>query len=236
MPEQARFLRGLFPWPAKILVVVGAVLAAASYAWHRVEASRDADPPASLGAVAGGGFFSCPDVQGDYTWARRRASDTSYAGGGHGWKGPIPYPIMGQETQVWIRRPGKDLELRSRLVVRAENVRHPLAKEWATQRYGPWEISCGSGALEVDEREVETGEDFGGKGIRRGFKLVPLADGSLAVGVRTTAYGRTGPLFAWGDVFRGSIPLPPRTTWGWVRLARRGGGDSEPTPVKGAPS
>jgi hypothetical protein len=231
MPEQQRFLRGLFPWPAKALVAIAGMLAVASYAWHRIEAARDADPPAGLGVAAGGGFFACPDVQGEYTWARRRASDGT--GGGRGWKGSMPYLVHEPETQVWIRRDGRGLEIRSRLVVRARNVRNRLAQEWTAARYEGWEVSCRRGVLEVDEREVETGEDFGGTGIRRGFKLVRLTDGTLAVGVKTISFGRTAPLFGWGDVSRGSIPLPPRTTWQWVRLTQVGPGASEPAPVKG---
>jgi hypothetical protein len=58
-----------------------------------------------------------------------------------------------------------------------------------------------------------------------------MEDGALAVGVQTVVYGRSGSLFSWGDVSRGSIPLPDKTIWRWSKLTRTGAGDKEPDPV-----
>ena len=79
--------------------------------------------------------------------------------------------------------------------------------------------------------EMAIDDDYGGEGVRRGFHLVSLDDGALAVGIETVAYGRTGSLFSWGGQGYGSYRMADKTYWTWSKLARTGDGAIEPAPI-----
>jgi hypothetical protein len=144
------------------------------------------------------------------------------------WEGGIPVPARRGPMQIWVTQSRSAVVFRSRSARRMAGLRDRLLTEWSYAEHHRGRFSCSRGTLVVEPVEVETTEDYGGKGIRRGFKL---EDGALAVGVQTVVYGRSGSLFSWGDVSRGSIPLPDKTIWRWSKLTRTGAGDKEPDPV-----
>jgi hypothetical protein len=143
----------------------------------------------------------------------------------------MPVPARRGPMQIWVTQSGTAVVFRSRSARRMAGLRDRLLTEWSYAEHHRGSYSCAWGVLEVAPVDVETTEDYGGKGIRRGFKLAVMKDGALAVGIQTVVYGRTGSLLGWGDVHRGSIPLPNRTIWSWSKLARIGPGDKEPDPV-----
>lgn len=195
------------------------------------ETSGSPTPPPEFGAVSHP-LLGCPSVQGVYAWP---PSAGVYAGGmatnREPWEGGIPVPARRGKMQIWVTQTPSGIVFRSRSARVMPGLRDRLTREWSYSEYNRGAYSCGHGELDVKPVDVETTEDFGGKGIRRGFKLAVLKDGSLAVGVKTVSYGRTTTLFAWGDVSRGSIPAPDKTFWRWSKLERVASGDQEPAPA-----
>lgn len=171
-------------------------------------------------------------MQGVYAWPPSAGTySKGMATNREPWEGGIPVPARRGKMQIWVTQSGSAVVFRSRSARRMPGLRDRTLKEWSYAEHHRGSFSCSRGVLEVDPVDVETTEDFGGKGIRRGFKLAVMKDGALAVGVQTVIYGRTGSLFSWGDVSRGSIPLPNKTIWHWSKLTRIGAGDKEPDPV-----
>jgi hypothetical protein len=196
----------------------------------RGEVSGSPTPPAEFGAIARP-LFGCPAVQGVYAWP---PSDGTYSKGmatnREPWEGGIPVPARRGRMQIWVTQSHSAVVFRSRSARHMANLRDRLLTEWSYAEHHRGSYSCSRGVLEVEPVDVQTSEDYGGKGIRRGFKLAVMKDGALAVGVQTVVHGRTSSLFGWGDVHRGSIPLPDKTIWSWSKLTRIGPGDKEPDP------
>jgi len=197
----------------------------------KAETSGSPTPPPEFGAVSRP-LLGCPTVQGVYAWppaagmyADRIPTNREPREGG------IPVPARRGAMQIWVTQSDSVMTFRSRSARQLEGLRDRLTREWSYAEYNRGAYSCSSGMLEVRPVDIETKEDFGGKGIRRGFKLAVLKDGSLAVGIKTISYGHTTALFAWGDVSRGSIRVPDKTFWRWSKLARLESGDKEPAPA-----
>ncbi len=195
------------------------------------ETSGSPSPPPEFGAVSKP-LFGCPTVQGVYAWPPSAGTYAKQmATNQEPWEGGIPVPARRGKMQIWVTQTGSGIVFRSRSARVMEGLRDRLTKEWSYAEYHRGAYSCAHGVLEVEPVDVVTTEDFGGKGIRRGFKLVALEDGSLAVGVKTISYGRTMSLFTWADVSRGTIRAPDKTFWRWSKLARLESGDKEPAPA-----
>lgn len=200
----------------------------------RGEVSGSPTPPAEFGAVSKP-LLGCPSVQGVYAWPPAAGTYAKHiATNREPWEGGIPVPARRGAMQIWVKQSMTGMIFRSRSARRQEGLRDRSLKEWSYSEYPRSSYSCIRGVLEVKAVDVETTEDFGGAGIRRGFNLVTLKDGSLAVGVKTVVHGLTSPIFAWGDVSVGSIPMPDKTIWRWSKLSRLGAGDEEPAPVDAA--
>jgi hypothetical protein len=171
-------------------------------------------------------------MQGVYNWppvAGRYAS--SIGTNEKPWAGGRPIPIYGKEMQIWVNDSDRELHIRSRKINRLSNVNDTLTRKWSSVLYSKSEWHCSSNMVVVDPVDVTTGEDFGGKGIRRGFKLARLKDGSLAVGIQTVSYGRTSHLFSWGGQSYGKYNAPDAIYWSWSKLPQIGPGDTEPEPI-----
>lgn len=222
-PEIARACRHV----ALLATISACALLAACFA----ETSGSPSPPPEFGKVASS-LLGCPAVEGVYAWPPTAGQHAArMATNRQPWAGGIPVPVSRGEMQLWISQDRGLLTVRSRRVNRQANVRDGLAREWSYVEYDSSTYTCSSGLLDVEPIDVETDEDYGGTGIRRGFRLALLRDGSLAVGIRTIAYGRTGALFSWADVSRGSYAMRDKTYWSWSKLARIGPGDVEPAPI-----
>jgi hypothetical protein len=218
-------------WISHLSAVAATMLGCALLAACRGEVSGSPTPPAEFGAVSRT-LFGCPAVQGVYAWPPSAGTySKGMATNQEPWEGGIPVPARRGPMQIWVTQSGTAVVFRSRSARRMAGLRDRLLTEWSYAEHHRGSFSCSRGTLDVEPVDVETTEDFGGKGIRRGFKLAVMKDGSLAVGIQTVVYGRTGSLFAWGDVHRGSIPLPDKTIWRWSKLSRTASGDKEPDPV-----
>lgn len=210
-----------------VVVALGCMLLAGC----RGEVSGSPTPPAEFGVVSRS-LFGCPAVQGVYAWPPAAGTySKGIATNRDPWEGGIPVPARRGPMQIWVTQSGSAVVFRSRSARRMSGLRDRLLTEWSYAEHHRGSFSCSRGVLEVEPVDVETSEDFGGKGIRRGFKLAVMKDGALAVGVKTVVHGRTGVLFSWADVQRGSVPLPDRIIWHWSKLTRIGPGDREPDPV-----
>lgn len=197
----------------------------------RGEVTGSPNPPEEFGAVVKP-LFGCPAVQGVYAWPPSAGTySKGIATNRDPWEGGIPVPVRRGRMQIWVTQSRSAVVFRSRSARQMAGLRDRSLTEWSYAEHHRGSYSCVRGVLDIKPFDVETTEDYGGKGIRRGFKLVVMKDGALAVGVQTVVYGRTGSLFGWGDVHRGSIPLPNRTIWSWSKLTRIGPGDKEPQPV-----
>lgn len=213
------------------VALLAAIAACALLAACVAETSGPPLPPPEFGKVASS-LLGCPAVEGVYAWPPAAGAHAGrMATNREPWAGGIPVPVSRGEMQLWISRDRGLLTVRSRRVNRQANVRDGLARGWSYAEYDSSMYTCSSGLLDVEPIDVETGEDYGGKGIRRGFRLALLRDRSLAVGIRTIAFGRTGALFSWADVSRGTYAMRDKTYWSWSKLARIGPGDVEPAPI-----
>lgn len=200
----------------------------------KAEVSGSSTPPTEFGPVSKP-LFGCPSVQGVYAWPPSAGTYSEHiATNREPWEGGIPVPARSGAMQIWVTQSMTGMVFRSRSARRQAGLRDRSLKEWSYSEYPRSSYSCIRGLLEVKAVDVATTEDFGGAGIRRGFKLATLKDGSLALGVNTVVHGRTGAIFAWGDVSVGSIPMPDRIIWNWSKLSRLESGDREPAPVNAA--
>jgi hypothetical protein len=221
-----RFRR--FPRLAWPFLVVACALSVGGCA----EVSGSPEPPASFGETQVP-LFGCPEVEGVYAWPPDAGEYSArIASNVEPWAGGRPVRVGREPRQVWVELDDADrIAVRSRIINRDPRIRTVLARQWAYTEYDTNEYRCSDGAIVVAPVPMDTGEDFGGKGIRRGFRLFALDDGALAVGIQTVAYGLQGSLFAWGGKSYGSYDLPDKTYWSWSRLARLGPGDREPAPI-----
>ena len=187
-------------------------------------------PPKEFGPVSWT-LFGCPSMQGVFAWPPV-AGEYSLAIPSNRipWDGAIPIFIYGKEMQIWIKH-DQSVVFRSRKINRISSVNDVLARKWSLKEYHYLEYSCSSSMLEFDAINVSIKDDYGGKGVRRGFKLALLKDGDIAVGIKTISYGRTTSISLWGQKSYGSFSAPDAEYWSWSKLARMGAGDTEPAPM-----
>lgn len=188
------------------------------------------EPPKAFGPRATA-WFGCPSMQGVYAWPPVAGEwSDGVARGRQPWAGGVPLPIYAQEMQVWVRQSSSGLVLQGRSINRRPNVRDRMALEWSHVEYAGGR--CTSGMLELAGGAPGAARDRGGDGgVADAFRLARLADGALAVGLKTVERGRTGTIFSWGDQSHGSYPLPDRVHWRWSKLAKLDSGEREPAPV-----
>ena len=187
-------------------------------------------PPKEFGPVSRT-LFGCPSMQGVFAWP---PVDGEYSvvipSNRIPWDGGIPISIYGKELQIWIKH-GQSVAIRTRKINRMSNVNDVLARKWGLKTYNYSEYSCSSNMLEFDAIDVDIKDNYGGEGIRRGFKLALLKDGAIAVGIKTISYGRTTSIPLWGQRSYGSFKIRDAVYWSWSKLARIGAGDTEPAPM-----
>ena len=216
-------------WQSAMACVLAAAIALCAGCGQHVE--NELSLPASFGSIEKQ-MWGCSSVQGVYSWP---PIEGMYANKGptnrQPWEGGIPVPIYGSEMQIWIKQERGAIEIRSRLINRQANVRNKLTREWSYATYAGPDFACRKGVLDFKAQDVESTEDFGGKGIRRGFVLARLNDGSLAVGIKTISYGRTTSVYSWADQPHGTIDAPDKIFWSWSKLSLMGPGDAEPEPI-----
>ena len=196
----------------------------------RQEIIGSPEPPKEFGPVAWT-LFGCPSMQGVFAWPPVAGEYSVVIPSNRTpWDGAIPIFIYGKEMQIWIKH-DKNIVFRSRKINRMSNVNDVLTRKWSLKEYSYLGYSCSSSMLEFDAINVDINDNYGGKGIRRGFKLVRLKDGAIAVGIKTISHGRTSSIYSWGQQSSGSFNIPDAVYWSWSKLARIGAGDTEPAPM-----
>jgi hypothetical protein len=217
VPTRATPRRG-----AGALAALGLPLAF-SGCWH--DDPGHASPPTEFGGVAS--RYSCAAAQGVYRWPPVAGE---FAGGKVPsnripWDGGPPIPIHGREVQIWLREVHGEMDFHWREVNRDGDGRVQLGRDWGFNLYD--EFRCEHGRLVFAARDLGHDDRYGGEGIRRGFTVVPLSDGGLAVGIKTVAYKVKGSLFSYEGSSIGDYETDV-TYWTWSKLARTGDGATEP--------
>ncbi len=197
------------------------------------EVHGSSEPPKAFGPVDGA-LVGCPSMQGVYAWppVQGEYAQGKIASNRTPWDGGLPVPVHGREMQIWVQQTvGGQTLVRARLINHARNLRTRLARDWSLATYGGAQVRCMSGMLDVAPQDTHATNHYGGKGIRRGFRLARMKDGSLAVGIHTVSHGHTDSFFSWGGQSYGSYKAADIEYWSWSRLTRLGPGDQEPAPV-----
>lgn len=191
-------------------------------------------PPPSFGP-AQSAWWGCPALQGVYAWPP--VADTAVPAGAAARRTPgtgeLPFHTMGAEMQVWLRQERGETTVRTRAINRARNVRTAMTRQWSLATYGPAQMHCSGGLLDLEPSQPPDRAEGGdpGKGVLQGFRLVPLKDGALAVGTRRRVPGGSGAYFSWGGQSYGRYDLPDADVWTWAKLARTDPGDREPAVI-----
>ena len=188
------------------------------------------DPPKAFGARASA-WFGCPAIEGAYAWPPVAGawSEAASARGRRPWPDAVPLPVYGTRMEIRVRETPLGLVLQGRVVDLAPGVSDRLAREWSRAEYPVG--SCMSGMREFAVRRADAGGPrAAGDPVAEGFRLARLADGALAVGVKTVERGRGGTVFSWGGQGHGAYELPDRVVWTWSKLAR-----IEPAPGEAPP-
>lgn len=191
------------------------------------------EPPAEFGARERS-LIGCPSLQGVYAWppVAGEYAQGKIPSNRTPWDGGMPVSVQGREMQLWVQQPaGGQTVMRTRLINRARNVRSRLTREWGLVTYGGGQVRCNSGMLEMEPKDTQAANHYGGTGIRRGFRLARMKDGSLAVGIHTLSFGHTGSWFSWGGQSYGHYAAPEVDHWSWSKLAQLEPGDKEPAVV-----
>lgn len=189
-------------------------------------------PPPEFGSKAWS-WFGCPSMQGEYVWPPVAGA---YAGGviasnRKPWVGNLPIFINGKELQIWIEQNSSRLVIRVRDILHKPDGAKGMRHSWGYKEYHITELRCVGSMREFAEVDLGKVEDFGGDGIRRGFRLARMKDGALAVGIKTVAYGGKGQLIPFSDASAGEYQLSDRSFWRWSKLAQSGPGDKEPDAI-----
>jgi len=182
------------------------------------EVSGSPKPPKEFGPVEGK-LVGCPSMQGLYAWP---PVDGEYAKfiptNRQPWDGGRPVPVYRGQMQIKVEQSGSRVTIRSR-TIRPDSLKSSEARDWAYVEYGIAQFSCHSNMLQFEEVEAGNAQNYGGTGARRGFTLARLKDGSLAVGIKTTATGRSDSIYSWGGQSYGSYGAPDKVFWSWSKLA-----------------
>jgi hypothetical protein len=194
-----------------------------------------AEPPADFGPVRKS-LVGCPSMQGAYLWPPVAGEySKGFASNFRPWDDGMPVAVRKGPMQIWVTDKNRKMVFRSRDINLDRKMRTSLAREWsyAERMFG----ECVSNKLDFKpEPSTTDAANYGGKGVKRGFRLALLEDGSLAVGIQTVATGRKTRLTIWaGDAPVGPmVDAPDAVYWSWSKLKRIGEGDAEPAPMDAA--
>jgi hypothetical protein len=195
------------------------------------------EPPTAFGAKSWS-FFGCPTIQGSFAWPPIRGQysqvplyykDQQFVEEG------FPILIRSSVAQIWITQDSSKIVFHVRNKMTRRDLSSPNLLEWGYLELARTQFSCSDGVIDVELGEASEGfkkkQQYGGKGVFYGYRMVALRDGSIAIGRKIEVYGRNESLLNWGDGSFGVVPLPDKTYWKWMQLQRTGSGESEPPPI-----
>jgi hypothetical protein len=181
------------------------------------EVSGSPEPPKEFGAVQGK-LLGCPSMAGLYAWPPVEGEYAKFFPTNRTpWDGGRPVPVYPRKMQIKVEETGSRVTVRARVIGEA-SMKSSEARDWGYVEYGVAQYSCKSGMLVFEELPVGNAANYGGTDAKRGFTLAKMKDGSLAVGIKTTAMGRSGSFFSWGGQSYGSYGAPDKVFWSWSRL------------------
>lgn len=225
-------------WPRRALpaLACAAALFGLSGCWFSTEVG-ESQPPIAFGPFATAPAGGCPSLQGVYLWPPVRAEHPGHLKGMDlvaAWDGDLPTRVSRVPGQIWITdRPG-ELLVRSRPAgqrMMDDTVRYwgptaftgPHAQGWYTATYH--RADCSHRLVELsDERPTDDQTPRSGRLAR----LARMADGSLAVGIRTRQTDLTLTITGWEYSVIATLPAPDEVSWTWWLLRAAGDGATEP--------
>lgn len=182
------------------------------------EVSGPPKPPPEFGARKGA-LIGCPSMEGLYAWP---PVDGEYAGvmatNRQPWNDGRPVSVSRGNMQIKVEQTGSRVTIRSR-DIRPGGLLSTQARNWTYVEYDTEQFKCKADMLEFEEvqyRDVDGRYD--GLSWRRGFTLARMKDGSLAVGIKTTATLRFSSIFSWGDQSAGHFKQRDKVYWSWSKL------------------
>jgi hypothetical protein len=185
-------------------------------------AKQEDVPPQAWGALAKP-RFGCPKIAGVYAWP-----PASHPEPEPGQAGRMPFRnIAGlplhSPSYLWLFQPDqkKHLWIKTLAIPRGNEVIGFNNRGWRSIKLANSQHHCDRGWLIIDEHESS---DPGANAAHAGsvlllFRLVPLANGSLAIGRMTRVSGRGNALY-WADAKIIDLPSGALETWHWARLER----------------
>lgn len=198
-------------------------------------------PPPEFGPL-GKPWFGCPEVAAVYLWPPVEGQTFEEdrrpnAAASREIVGVMVYP----RGRFGIRMPSRGSPMTALFRERHPNDKSPepsLAdRDWSYAEWGAPEWSCTRGYVDTDETLLkpptrlytpspypnQDNPRADGRRTTVAWRLTRLADGSLALGMRTHATGGKESVSGWGGQSMGEVSAPDRTTWQWAKLTRVGG-------------
>lgn len=165
-----------------------------------------------------GKLMGCPSVAGLYAWPPVDGEYAKFFPSNRAiWDDGRPVRVYPRQMQIKVEQDSLRVTVRSR-VIDAKSPKSGVARDWAFVEYSTKQFSCKSGMLVFEELPAGNAQNYGGTDAKRGFTLTRMTDGSLAVGIKTTAMGRSGSLYSWGGQSYGSYGAPDKVFWSWSKL------------------
>lgn len=161
-------------------------------------------PPAAFGALQGA-WFGCPSMAGLYTRH------------GKPWSGVRPVVVHWERAQFWIRQDGNRMRINARQLHAQPVLQPESVRDWSWSEYHRAEYVCRASMLEV-QLEDPQGKQYPDRKLPRAFRLARLADGGLAVGIKTIIPPGKESLYSYDSAQVGTYTTAPRVVWTWSRL------------------
>lgn len=181
------------------------------------------EPPPEFGAIRKT-RFGCPQFAGVYEWPPMNAEEPRPGQAGRRFfHNNIAGLSLHEPSYLWFQQPDD----RKHLLVQTLAVPRPRERiamhlqYWQSKLLANSQHHCSGGWLIIDEHDLPIAglaASYGGP-TRVEFRIVPLADGNLAIGQRiNTRVGGSG--LYWADAKIVDLPAGRRHLWSWARLKR----------------
>jgi hypothetical protein len=179
-------------------------------------------PPAEFGAIATP-RFGCPRIAGVYAWPPLGLPEPASGSARRMPFRQIAGLSLHDPAYLWLAQPDADkhLMLRTIAVPGEAEVIGLSNRGWRGRKLANSEHHCRRGWLIIDEHEhprPDADASHGGA-TTVGFRIAPLADGSLAIGHWVRVSGRKGSI-SWSDAHIADLPAGDVVMWHWARLRR----------------
>lgn len=233
-----RVKQAVMRWSGTAALGIGWLAGAGALAGCGQVEGRDTPPP-EFGAFDKP-WFGCPEVAGVYVWPPVEGQTFEEdrrpnAAASREVVGVVVYP----RGRFGLRLKGRGAPFTAVFKEWHSDTSEPRLSDsgWGYAEWGATEWACTRGYLETDEAllkpptrlstpspyPAEDNPRADGRRTTVAWRLTRLADGALALGMRTHATGCKESVSGWGGQSMGEVSAPDRTTWQWAKLTRVGG-------------